>query len=416
MPARTGEFDMTTTVLLGAQWGDEGKGKIVDLLAENMDLTVRFQGGANAGHTVYCEGKKLVLHQIPSGILHKSCFNLIGNGCVVDAPALIEEIAQLNEAGFAVCPERLMISNIAHLVTPLHRWQDVQSGNRVGTTGRGIGTCYVDKAARQGLRLIDVIAGGCEDQLKEQYERVSSEAIRQGWNSPPSLSEWLPAYRSALQQLIPFAGDAAEYIARAHRESARILLEGAQGTLLDIDHGTYPYVTSSATSIGGALTGIGVYLPLENRIGVFKAYTTRVGHGPFPTEQNNETGERLREVGSEFGATTGRPRRCGWLDLSLMKKVCRINGFNRLVMTKIDCLSDFETIRVAVAYDESQNPIYREFSGWRTSLSECASRNELPQACRDYLDFIENELGVPLAAVSIGPQRRQILLEAALWP
>ena len=407
---------MTTTVLLGAQWGDEGKGKIVDLLAENMDLTVRFQGGANAGHTVYSDGVKLVLHQVPSGVLHQSCFNIIGNGCVVDAPALLEEIEQLAAAGFVVNSERLMISNLAHLVTPLHRWIDVQSGNRVGTTGRGIGPCYCDKTARQGIRLLDVVHPQWEDRLKDQFDRASTEASRHGWNTPPLLSEWLPAFRAAVMQLLPFAGDTAEYIARAANNGANILLEGAQGTLLDVDHGTYPFVTSSSTSIGGALTGIGVYLPFEQRIGVFKAYTTRVGHGPFPTEQNNETGERLRSVGHEFGATTGRPRRCGWLDLPLMKKVCRINGFNRLVITKLDCLSEFETIKVAVANDDAQNPVYREFKGWLSPLTSCSLRSDLPVACREYLDFIEDELAVPLAAISTGPERRQIIVEDSLWP
>ncbi len=407
---------MTTTVVLGAQWGDEGKGKIVDLLAERMDLVARFQGGANAGHTVYHDGKKLVLHQIPSGILHKSCFNIIGNGCVVDAPALIEEIEHLAAAGFAINAERLMISNLAHLVTPLHRWLDVHSGNRVGTTGRGIGPCYCDKTARLGIRLADILEHKWEDQLKEQYDRITVEAERNGWNPPPPLSEWLPAFRADLMKLLSFSGDAADYIARAEANGARILLESAQGTLLDVDHGTYPFVTSSSTSIGGALTGTGVYLNLKNRIGIFKAYTTRVGHGPFPTEQNNETGERLRQIGHEFGATTGRPRRCGWLDLPLMKKVCRINGFNRLVMTKLDCLSEFETIKVAVAMDEAQQPIYRDFAGWHSPLTSCQSRRDLPEACRRYLDFVEEELAVPLAAVSTGPERRQIMVEESLWP
>jgi adenylosuccinate synthase len=407
---------MTTTVVLGAQWGDEGKGKIVDLLAERMDLTVRFQGGANAGHTVYVDGRKIVLHQVPSGILHGSCFNLIANGCVVDAPALLEEIDRLATAGFAVNAERLLISNRAHLVTPLHRWVDLQSGTRVGTTGRGIGPCYADKTARLGLRLLDAQNQGWEERLHEQFERISAEARLWGWGQPPQLPEWLPGFRTAVLRLLPLAGDTAELIAKAHHEGARILLEGAQGTLLDLDHGTYPFVTSSATSIGGALTGCGVFLPLDVRLGVFKAYTTRVGNGPFPTEQNNAVGERLREVGQEYGATTGRPRRCGWLDLPMMRLACRINGFNRLVMTKLDCLSDFETIQVAESYDGAGNPVYKEFPGWMSSLTECRSRDELPAPCRAFLAAVEADLQVPIAGVSLGPDRRQIVLEASQWP
>jgi len=406
---------MPVTVLLGAQWGDEGKGKIVDLLSEGMDMVIRFQGGSNAGHTVVIDGKKIVLHQIPTGILQRSCKNVIGNGCVVDPPALVEELASVISAGYSIQTDRLLISDLAHLVTPIHRWIDSQTGAKIGTTGRGIGPCYADKTMRVGIRVCDAQSSDLEERLFEQFHRAEATARANGWNSPPPPDSWLPAYRSALARILPFAGGAGELIHGLHLKGVKILLEGAQGTLLDLDHGTYPFVASSSTAIGGALTGIGVYLPFDVRLGVFKAYTTRVGNGPFPTELTDATGEELRRIGAEYGATTGRPRRCGWLDLFLMRLSCRINGFNRLVITKLDCLSSMKMIKVAVGRDDRGNPIYREFIGWKKSLDGCTNRSRFPAACREFLDFIEGELGVPLAGISIGPERRQTILKDKLW-
>ncbi|MEW6712222.1 MAG: adenylosuccinate synthetase, partial [Candidatus Riflebacteria bacterium] len=263
---------MKNMLLLGAQWGDEGKGKIVDLFAEKMDLVVRFQGGANAGHTVYSNGRKVVLHQIPSGIMHESCFNIIGNGCVVDPIALSQEIAELEQAGFPVNPDRLMISGKAHLLSPLHRWIDGQSGGAIGTTGRGIGPCYLDKVARQGIRIEDFFAPDFQNRLRQQFDRAVRLSKSEGWNTPPLLEEWYPAFCEAMKQVERMIGDSAEYIFKTSKQGGRIMMEGAQGTLLDLDHGTYPFVTSSSTSIGGAFTGTGVYLPFDIRLGIFKAY------------------------------------------------------------------------------------------------------------------------------------------------
>lgn len=407
---------MAVAAVLGAQWGDEGKGKIVDLLAQDMSLVIRFQGGANAGHTVYLAGQKVVLHQIPSGILHECCLNIIGNGCVVDAPALIAEMQQLDNAGFSIDSTRLMISDRAHLVTPLHRWLDTRSGVDIGTTGRGIGPCYEDKFARRGIRLLDFRNSEWDQVLHNHHERIRIMADSCGFGLPPEPSQWIPRFNESIQQISSLSGDTAQIIESMHKRGKPVLLEGAQGTMLDIDHGTYPYVTSSSCSIGGAFTGTGVFLPLDFRIGIFKAYATRVGSGPFTTEQDNEIGKHLRETGQEYGATTGRDRRCGWLDIPLLKLSCRINGFNRMVITKLDCLSEFEVIRAAISTDKQGNPVYKDFEGWNCSLSTCMSRTDLPEKCQLYLDFIESEIDVPLAAISIGPERHQIILEKSLWP
>jgi adenylosuccinate synthase len=407
---------MPVTIVLGAQWGDEGKGKIVDLLSEQADLVIRFQGGANAGHTIIHDGQKVVLHQLPSGILRDSCLNLIGNGCVVDPIALGEEIKAIAALGYSISPKNLRISGGAHLVTPLHRYLDKMQGGEVGTTGRGIGPAYTDKAARIGLRLTDALvgAGNAADwptRLDRHWERF--RLLMRGL--PAQIEEQCRDFYDAVQEILPMVTDTAELIHTSFLDNKRLLFEGAQGTLLDIDHGTYPFVTSSSTGIGGALTGTGVYLPFDRRIGVFKAYCTRVGNGPFPTEAADETGEELRRVGGEFGATTGRPRRCGWLDLPLLKKSCRINGFNRLVMTKLDCLSTFAEIRVAVGRNGHDEPEYRTFPGWRVSLDGCRCRANLPAEAGRYLDFIEEQMGIPLAAVSVGPERERILREETLW-
>ncbi|MFZ2958201.1 MAG: adenylosuccinate synthase [Candidatus Ozemobacteraceae bacterium] len=398
---------MSSSIVLGAQWGDEGKGKIVDLLAEKADVVVRFQGGANAGHTLVVEGRKIVLHQIPSGILHKPCTNLIGPGCVIDPTALLEEIADLRKAGIEVTPEKLKISDRAHIVTPFHRFLDRRQGGAIGTTGRGIGPCYGDKIARTGIRMDSVLHGT----VKVTYENYLSLVMTDTTfgDQTDAFNRENSAFLASLDSVIPFIGDTQTMLFAAYKQGARILLEGAQGTLLDIDHGTYPFVTSSNTSIGGALTGTGVYLPMETRIGVAKAYTTRVGNGPFPTEWSEEFADQIRVVGREFGATTGRPRRCGRLDIPLLQNACMVNGFTSLALTKLDCLSGQTTIEVAVGRDSSGNPTYKTLDGWQEDITSAKDFDELPAACRAYVEFIEKELATPISIVSVGPNRSQTL-------
>ncbi len=403
-------------MILGAQWGDEGKGKIVDLLAGRMDLVARFQGGANAGHSVVVDGRRVVLHQLPSGVLHRHCRNLIGPGCVTDPIALRREIDELRPVAGELGPDRLLIAPGVHLVTPLHRWFDAQQGEAIGTTGRGIGPCYTDKVARAGLRLGDLLTSDPRPRLQEHQERFT--ALARAFRlpaPPPALEQWQPAFCEALAALRPLVGDVVDAIREVDRRGGRLLLEGAQGTLLDLDHGTYPFVTSSSTTVGGALSGIGCWVDLDRRVGVAKAYATRVGHGPFPTELTDELGERLRQRGHEYGATTGRPRRCGWLDLPLLQRACVINGFNRLVITKLDVLTGLPTIRVATAVDPHGQPIYAELPGWSEPLTGCTHRNHLPTACQAFLAFLEERLEVPVAAISIGPDRRETIVEDMLW-
>lgn len=401
---------MANMLVLGSQWGDEGKGKVIDLLAERMDLVARFQGGANAGHTIVVGGKKTVLHQIPSGILNPGCVNVIANGCVIDPERFVEEIAELAKHGLAVSPDNLFLSDRAHLVTPLHKALDAQHGAKVGTTGRGIGPCYVEKANRTGIRLEHVRDGSYIDHYIDQLAAHASQAgcehLREMCGNTVAISE----FRKAAEALEPFIADTQAIIDTARRGGKSILYEGAQGSFLDLDQGTYPFVTSSSTTIGGSYTGTGVYIDFDRRIGVVKAYSTRVGNGPFPTEQDNETGRKLREIGREFGATTGRPRRCGWLDLKLLKQSVTVNGFNYLAVTKIDCLSDFETIRVAVDHDEHGHPVYKELSGWQEDISQVRERAALPPACRAYLNFIEEHLETRVGLVSVGPDRNQTIV------
>ncbi|HBY18388.1 MAG: Adenylosuccinate synthetase, partial [Marinimicrobia bacterium 46_43] len=331
---------MSVSIVMGAQWGDEGKGKIVDTLAEKADLVIRYQGGANAGHTVIHGTDKYVLHLIPSGIISGQSVNIIGNGCVVDPVLLLQEIETLQNQGITVDPRHLMIAENAHIVTPLHKWLDSLQNAHIGTTKRGIGPAYEQKARRNGIRF-DMISGDryqpvLESQLAE-IQKVTKAVYNQEF--PGNMKDELDECFRSAQKLLPFVKETASVIARAVTSNKEVLYEGAQGTLLDIDHGTYPFVTSSSTTIGGAYTGSGVYVHFDRRIGIVKSYTTRVGEGPFPTEIFDENGEKLRQNGHEFGTTTGRPRRCGWLDLPLLKKAIRINGFNTLVLTKISCLS-----------------------------------------------------------------------------
>ncbi|MHB2149345.1 adenylosuccinate synthase [Calditrichota bacterium LG25] len=406
---------MANYIILGAQWGDEGKGKIVDLLASRADLVVRFQGGANAGHTVIVGDKKFVLHLIPGGIVSGKAVNVIGNGCVVDPITFKQEIEYLKKQGIDVTPDKLMISFQAHVVTPVHKYLDRVLNKKIGTTGRGIGPAYTDKIQRTGVRLEAIVNGTFLEHFKQQaklYEQYAQNLYKEPFLNIEQAVEEL---KEAETYIRPFIGDTVELIHSYLNKKANILYEGAQGAMLDVDHGTYPFVTSSSTTIGGAFTGGGVFLEFDKRIGLVKAYATRVGEGPFPTELNDETGEKLREKGHEFGATTGRPRRCGWLDLKLVKRAQIINGFNYITLSKLSCLSGFETIKVAVDYDSAGQPVYRSFPGWEQKIEGVTEWQDLPQNAREYVRFIEDYLQTPIGLVSTGPDRNHVIYRQPLW-
>lgn len=421
---------MSNVVVIGAQWGDEGKGKIVDMFASQADYVVRFQGGNNAGHTLVVDGKKFVVHLIPSGILHPRTLNLIGNGVVVDPEVLLEEINELNQGGIAVTPKRLIISGRAHVITPYHRYMDrkreeLRGSGKIGTTGRGIGPCYEDKVARIGIRIQDLVNPG---RVKQKVDRV---AAFRGYPHHGDAVNGLPPLSSIVDQLVelgvkiaPFIGDVSQIIHQASKHGKSILFEGAQGTFLDVDHGTFPFVTSSNTVAANAATGSGVGPgQLQRIVGIFKAYTTRVGSGPFPTELHGTEADALRDKGGEFGATTGRPRRCGWLDLPLLRTAVRLNGFTSLCMTKLDVFSGLPMLKVAEAYqlgdkvlhelpddpDDTERliPIYREFPGWNQEIRTARTLDELPTNARNYIRAIAEDLGVPIDLVSVGPGRHE---------
>ncbi len=407
---------MPITVVLGCQWGDEGKGKIVDLLAAESDWVARFQGGANAGHTVYAGGRKSVLHQVPTGILRREVRCAIGNGVVLDPAALVEELRHLEELGVA-WEGRLAISPRAHLVTPLHRaWEKARGQDRsIGTTGRGIGPAYEDKAARRGLRTeLFACPDELERRLREQWQELDRTtggraAELAGLAEPGAL---VGEVRGASAVLAPLLADVTDLLLDADDAGLRILCEGAQGTLLDLDHGTYPYVTSSNTSIGGVCTGLGLPPRRITRVlGVVKAYTTRVGLGPFPTEFPEETGAPFRQRAGEFGATTGRPRRCGWFDAVLTRRCARLNGVDELVVTKLDVLAGIDPVQMAVGRDGRGQPVYARARGWPEFSAEApTSLLDLPAEARSYLERMAAEVGVPVGLVSVGPQRDQVLV------
>jgi adenylosuccinate synthase len=417
---------MPCTVVVGAQWGDEGKGKIVDALAERADVVARYQGGPNAGHTVIHRGETLVLHLVPSGILHAGRRCLIGNGVVIDPARLRDEVATLEARGVPASSQ-LGVSAAAHLILPYHRAVEAsfeRGPSAIGTTGRGIGFAYRDKAARTGLRVSDLFdpahfaaqADRNLARLRQEYPEAATELAAM---SGPGLHRELADVAAWLEPLVTDVGDELDAALRAGR---RVLLEGAQGTLLDLDHGTYPYVTSSPASAAGAPLGVGIGPgAVDEVVGVTKAYATRVGHGPFPSEMSSELGARLREAGDEYGATTGRPRRCGWLDLPALRYAARVNGLTHLVVTKLDVLDAFEEVQVAVGYErdgvpvrgfpagaralEHCVPVWRAFPGWRRSTSGARRWSELPGEARDYLEWVEREVGVPIRTVSVGAAR-----------
>ena len=420
---------MANTILVGAQWGDEGKGKIIDVLTEQADIVVRTQGGNNAGHTVYIGKTKYVLHLIPSGILRKSKVCVIGNGVVVDPVSLVGEIVGLAKLGIKV-QDNLLISETAHLVFPYHRELDEQreilkGKNKIGTTKRGIGPAYGDKAARVGLRMIDLInPARFEEKLKVKIAE-NNEVLKAFGAKPLSFKKVHEAYRAAGDTLKPFVANTVVYLHKAMQREKDILFEGAQGTFLDIDHGTYPYVTSSSTTAGGACTGSGVAPHRMDRVmGVMKAYTTRVGEGPLPSE-NAEIADMLHGMGREFGSTTGRARRCGWFDAVATGHATMVNGIDDLAVTNVDGLDTLEVVRACVGYrvggkmlDYIPNdievlarcePVYVDFPGWMQSTTKARSWKELPARARAYLKALAELTGANLAIVSVGPARDQTI-------
>jgi adenylosuccinate synthase len=424
---------MTSVIIIGAQWGDEGKGKIVDLLAEQVNCVVRFQGGNNAGHTLVVGGRKFILHLIPSGILHPGRMCLIGNGVVIDPAVLLKEMDSLNGAGLSVTPQNLMISRYAHVIMPYHQALDLAREARkgeakIGTTGRGIGPCYEDRAGRSGIRVHDLFdEDAFRHKLAVNLEEKNFMLERFYGTKPLAAEPIIEQYLAYGKRLQPFAGNVSQYVDRSLNEGRGVLFEGAQGSHLDIDHGTYPFVTSSNTVAGNACCGAGVGpTRIQAVLGVIKAYTTRVGGGPFPTELLDDTGEIIRERGGEFGSTTGRPRRCGWMDMMVVRASVRLNGLAALVVTKLDVLSGIPTLKIAVGYQsgdqrpeimpnelqflEECQPVYEEFPGWDEDLRAVRRFDDLPKNAQKYLQAVEDMAGVPLSIVSVGPGRDENII------
>jgi adenylosuccinate synthase len=425
----------TCQVVVGAQWGDEGKGKIVDVLAEQADVVARYQGGANAGHTVVVDGEEFILHQVPSGVLHPGKECLLGNGVVLDAEEFFREIDLLEERGIDA-EARVWVSSRAHLVLPWHKALDAaKEGNRgaraIGTTGRGIGPAYEDKVGRVGIRVADCLDESRLEELVEDGAEAKRAALALlGSDAEVTVESTLAEIGRWRDRLLGRAADVSQRVVAHIGAGRRILLEGAQGSQLDIDHGTYPYVTSSSTTAGGAVIGVGLGPKfLDDIIGVVKAYTTRVGNGPLPTEVESPLQERLREAGDEYGATTGRPRRCGWFDAVVVRYAARINSLTELAVTKLDVLDGFESVRLCTGYRsdgadgggqldefpanlallERCEPIYEEHAGWEGPIAGARSWDDLPAAARRYLERIEELVGVPIRRVSVGQGRDQIL-------
>ena len=414
---------MKVDVLLGLQWGDEGKGKVVDVLTPNYDVITRFQGGPNAGHSLEFNNIKHVLHTIPSGVFHGDKINIIGNGVVVDPVIFAQEFNGLLKLGVDL-RKNLFLSKKAHLIMPSHRALDAgkeasKGKLKIGSTLKGIGPCYTDKIDRSGLRIGDI----CSDKFQEKYNATKNQHLNLMKIYPTDfdLDGYEKQWMEAIELIKEFPLIDSEHVINDYiKQEKKILAEGAQGTLLDIDFGTYPFVTSSNCVCAGACTGMGI---APNKIGdvfgIFKAYITRVGSGPFPTELDDEVGEEIRKIGREFGATTGRPRRTGWMDLVALKYVCMLNGVTKLIMTKADVLDTFETIKIATAYkingevfdympydiDCEIEPVYKEFKGWNTDISKARTEGELPKELLEYVAFIEKETGVPVSIISVGPDR-----------
>ncbi|MGA7306301.1 MAG: adenylosuccinate synthase [Rhodothermales bacterium] len=422
---------MPVSVVIGAQWGDEGKGKIADLMGADVDVVARYQGGANAGHTICWDDETFVLHLVPSGIFNTGVDCVIGNGVVIDPAALIEEIRMIKEKGFD--PEgRLFISHHAHLIMPYHKALD-QAKERyldagaIGTTGRGIGPAYVDKYGRAGIRVVDLLDRDTLHRklrwnIEEKNAVLRSIYGAEGLDVDKIIEEYV-----AFDELIdPYVKDTTYFLNDALAQGKQVLAEGAQGSLLDVDFGTYPFVTSSHPTVGGCCTGLGIPpSSIERVVGIVKAYTTRVGNGPFPTELLDETGEKLRKLGHEFGATTGRPRRCGWLDLVALRYAVMINGMTEVAITKLDVLNTLDEIRVATHYRidgkttdrfasdfdklDRAEPVYRTFEGWSSGIESIRTWDDLPRQVKEYLGFVSDAIGVPIRYVSTGPRRSETI-------
>ncbi len=424
---------MPAVVVVGAQWGDEGKGKVVDILAEHADIVVRFQGGNNAGHTLVVGDEKTVLHLVPSGVLHAGKVCVIGNGVVVDPVVLLEEVNALRRRGYLADPHLLKISDRAHLIMPYHRAIDqarerLRGEGRIGTTGRGIGPTYEDKMARIGIRFADLLdEQSFADALRRTIEEKNAYLRTMLKERALDYDRIFEEYRALRVRLAPHVIDAAVYVDRALAAGRRVLFEGAQGTLLDVDHGTYPYVTSSNTVAGAACTGAGIAPQrITSVVGITKAYTTRVGSGPFPTELLDELGRKLREDGEEYGATTGRPRRCGWFDAVVVRHAVRLNGLNGVAVTKLDVLRGLKTVRICVAYEyegrriedfpasawvlNNARPIYEELPGWDEPLCHARSLDDLPANARRYVNRLEELVGTPVIMVSVGARRQDTIV------
>ena len=425
---------MTTVVAVGAQWGDEGKGKIVDWLAPRADLVARFQGGNNAGHTLVVDGEKTVLHIVPSGILHPGKVNLIGPGVVVDPGALLSELRALTERRVLRDPSRLRVSGRAHVILPWHlaldqaRESSASEGKKIGTTGRGIGPAYEDKVARRGVRMADLLVRDeLESKIRTLAEWKNFELVNFHGAEPVEIDSLIERALEWGRELEPYIDHTGRILDRALREGKSVLFEGAQGTFLDIDHGTYPFVTSSNCVAGAVTTGSGIGpTKIDRVLGITKAYTTRVGEGPFPSELHDQVGEALRTAGSEFGATTGRPRRCGWLDCVMLRESVCVNGITDLAINKLDILSGFGEIAVATAYRidgklsheftmtlaevARAEPVYETLPGWSEDVSTVRRREDLPDNARRYVERIENLIEVPAAFISVGPGRDETIM------
>ncbi|MFP4370575.1 MAG: adenylosuccinate synthase [Candidatus Kapaibacterium sp.] len=418
---------MSVAVIVGSQWGDEGKGKIVNLISNGADIVARYQGGANAGHTIVINGKQYILHLIPSGMLNSDVTCVIGNGVVIDPVALVEEIKMLEDEGISV-QGRLRISHKAHLIMPYHKMLDqarenAVTGTTIGTTGRGIGPAYIDKAKRTGIRIVDLLDRNCfEEKLRKNIEEENNILQRIYGYQELDVESIVNTYLDFDTVIDPYVTDTTYYLNEAINNGKKVVVEGAQGALLDVDHGTYPFVTSSNPTSGGACTGLGIPpTSIDRIIGITKAYCTRVGNGPFPTELANDFGDALRKAGAEFGATTGRPRRCGWLDLVALKYSVMVNGISEIALTKLDVLDDLPEIQVCTAYEidgkrtdkfpidltklERVKPVYEKLKGWQKQLAGTGKTEDLPEETQDYLKFIEDYTGAKIKYISLSPDR-----------
>ena len=402
------QISPSNIAVIGMEWGDEGKGKIIDFLAEKADVVARFNGGNNAGHTIEADGKKIVLHLIPSGVMRKNKLNVVGNGLVIDPKVLLQEIEFLKKNGIKINTENLVISENAHVILPHHIEEDRKIGGTIGTTARGIGPAYTDKAARIGLKV---------------YEFIDDVMFKKRFGD----EEFYQEYKKYAESIKPYVNDTSLIINYAINKNQKVIFEGAQGTLLDIDHGTYPFVTSSNCTTGGVCTGLGISpKKIQSVMGVCKAYKTRVGNGPFPTEITTATGQKIQKIGKEFGATTGRPRRVGWFDSLVGKYAVMINGIDSIAITKLDVLTTVEKLKICVAYKHKGNiiknfttnikilqncqPVYEEFDGWWDDLTKVKNYDRLPNNAKKYLRRIEELVNAPISIISVGPKREQTIV------